>query len=188
MWGQVLVFRMWRWVGCITHIWALAWPELCWRRAKLRDGAWQLSRLSRNERRRREGERRAERNVAEASVLVISSLMNIINLPFNEQNMKILLFVDFVSSLLWKYGLLRWMFGPRLTKSNSARANEYLLHIYNNWPLTGSAVCQSAPHIADHVWLRLRLSPGDHYRKCRSLEVCIRRFDTLMLGTNIFRD
>ena len=113
-------------------------------------------------------------NVAEASVLVISSLMNIINLPFNEQNMKICFFVGPVSP------------ASCVAQSQSEpEPSEYLLHIYNNWPLTGAAVCQSAPHITDHVWLRLRLSPGDHYRKCRSLEVCTRRFDTPMLGTNI---
>ena len=38
-------------------------------------------------------------NVAEASVLVISSLMNIFNLPFNEQNMKFFLYHRFYESV-----------------------------------------------------------------------------------------
>ena len=51
------------------------------------------------------GMREAERggdptNVAEASVLVISSLMNIVNLPFNEQKMKIYFFVGPAVSLM----------------------------------------------------------------------------------------
>ena len=60
-------------------------------------------------------------NVAEASVLVISSLMNIINLPFNEQNMKICFFVGPVSP------------ASCVAQSQSEpEPSEYLLHIYNN--------------------------------------------------------
>ncbi len=183
MWGQVLVFRMWRWVGCITHIWA--WPG----RSYVDVEQSCVTELDSCHACHGGEKPREEKSIPKKCCRGISFGNSILDELSNfhlmrGQNIKLFCLLISWMLLVWKIWPLRWMFCPFDTKQIRQSA-EYLLHIYNNWPLTGSAVCQSAPHIADHVWLRLRLSPGDHYRKCRSLEVCTRRFDTPMLGTNI---
>ena len=101
------------------------------------------------------GARRLE-NVAEASVLVISSLMNIINLPFNEQ--EIFLCVHLVTQDSLPGGLWGDVFFPRSdTRQSPGSVTLYLLHIYNNWPLTPQSRSGSSQH--GSCWLRLRLSP-----------------------------